>query len=437
MVEALHARVAAAEPVAVYGRISRAVGLVIEGRAPMREIGEVCEIVHDEDGARVPAETVGFRDDRVLLMPLGELRGIGPSSRLVMLGRRATARVGPGLLGRVLDGLGEPLDGRGAPAVAGERPLYGAPPNPIKRRRVAAPLDLGIRAINGLLACGRGQKVGIFAGSGVGKSVLLGMIARQTEADVSVIGLIGERGREVGEFLDRDLTAAGLRRSVVVVATADQPPLVRVRAAFLATAIAEYFRDAGKQVLLMMDSLSRLAQAQREIGLAVGEPPTTKGYTPSVFALLPKLLERAGTGEGAGVVTGLYTVLVEGDDMADPVADAARSILDGHILLSRELAVQGHFPAVDVTASTSRVMRELVTPEHWRAARTLVEALALYRRSEELITIGAYKAGVNGRLDRVLAKLDAITAYLRQDVNERASWAESREALLALAEELR
>lgn len=437
MLDDLIARVAAADPVAVYGRINRAVGLVIEGRGPMRQIGELCEIVRDDGGERVAAETVGFRDERVLLMPLGELRGIGPSSRLIMRGRTATARVGSGLLGRVLDGLGEPLDGRGPIATEADYPLYGTPLNPMSRRRVTEPLDLGIRAINGLLTCGRGQKVGIFAGSGVGKSVLLGMVSRHTAADVNVIGLIGERGREVKEFLERDLKPEGLRRSVVVVATSDQPPLVRMRGAFLATAIAEYFRDRGQQVLLMMDSLTRFAQGQREVGLAIGEPPTTKGYTPSVFALLPRLLERAGTGSGPGAITGLYTVLVEGDDLADPIADAARAILDGHIVLSRELAAQNHFPAIDVLQSSSRVMRDLVSPEHEAAARALIETLALYRRSEDLITIGAYKAGVNRRLDRAVALMDLITGYLRQDIDQRVGWADSRAALLKLAEEMR
>ncbi|WP_447973789.1 FliI/YscN family ATPase [Nitrospira sp. Kam-Ns4a] len=437
MIERLRARVAAADPVAVHGRISRAVGLVIEGRGPMRAVGEQCEIVPDDGEDRVAAEIVGFRDEQVLLMPLGELRGIGPASRLILRGRPAAARVGPGLLGRVLNGLGEPLDGRGPISAEAEVPLYGAPLNPMRRRRITDPLDLGIRAINGLLVCGRGQKVGIFAGSGVGKSVLLGMMARHTVADVNVVALIGERGREVKEFLERDLRSEGLARSVVIVATSDQPPLVRVRGAFLATAVAEYFRDRGQQVLLLMDSLTRFAQGQREVGLAIGEPPTTKGYPPSVFALLPKLLERAGTGDGPGTITGLYTVLVEGDDLADPIADAARSVLDGHIVLTRELAAQNHFPAIDVLQSTSRVMREIVTREHDAAARALLETLALYRRSEELITIGAYKAGGNPRLDRAVAMVEPITRYLRQEMDQRVSWADSRTALLKLAEGLR
>lgn len=430
-------QIAGLDPVAVRGRIAKAVGLVIEGYGPVSSIGELCEIVREDGTGRVMAEAVGFRDDRVLLMPLGEMRGIGPASHLIMHGRQATAPVGPGLLGRVLDGLGAPLDGGGAVAAEAEYPLYAAPLNPLHRRRITHPIDLGVRAINGLLTCGRGQKVGIFAGSGVGKSILLGMLSRYTAADVNVIALIGERGREVNEFLERDLQAAGLQRSVVVVATSDQPPLVRLRGAFLATAIAEYFRDCGKQVLLMMDSLTRFAQGQREVGLAVGEPPTTKGYTPSVFTLLPRLLERAGTAAGQGSITGLYTVLVEGDDLSDPIADAVRSILDGHIVLSRELAAQNHFPAVDVLQSTSRVMRDVAVPEHYAAARAVVEALALYRRSEDLINLGAYKPGANARLDRAVKLIGAITAYLRQEVHHKAALGESVVELLKLAEALK
>jgi flagellum-specific ATP synthase len=383
------------------------------------------------------AEAVGFRDQRVLMMPLGELRGIGPASHVVMQGRLASAQVGPGLLGRVLDGLGRPLDGKGPVDAVADYPLYAQPVNPLHRRRITQPLDVGIRAINGLLTCGRGQKIGIFAGSGVGKSVLLGMLSRHTAADVNVIALIGERGRELNEFLERDLTADGLRRSVVVVATSDQPPLVRIRGAFLATAIAEYFRDAGQQVLLLMDSITRFAQGQREVGLAIGEPPTTKGYTPSVFTSLPKLLERCGTCAGTGTITGIYTVLVEGDDLADPIADAVRSILDGHIVLSRHMAERNHFPAIDVLQSTSRVMRDIVPPRHYAAARAVVEALALHRRSEDLINLGAYRAGTNVKLDRVLAALDGLTAFLRQDVQQKSTLAESQAALLKLEEGVR
>lgn len=429
-------QIAHIDPIAVRGRIAQAVGLVIEGYGPVSSIGELCEIVREDGSDRVLAEVVGFREQRALLMPLGDMRGIGPASHLIMQGRTATAHVGPGLLGRVLDGLGLPLDGQGPLPTEDEYPLYAPSMNPMHRRRITHPIDLGIRSINGLLTCGRGQKVGIFSGSGVGKSILLGMLSRNTAADVNVIALIGERGREVNEFLERDLKQEGLRRSVVIVATSDQPPLVRIRGAFLATAIAEYFRDQGQQVLLMMDSLTRFAHGQREVGLAIGEPPTTKGYTPSVFTLLPRLLERAGTGSGEGTITGLYTVLVEGDDMSDPIADAVRSILDGHIVLSRDLAAQNHFPAIDILQSTSRVMRDIVVPQHYAAARSVVEALAVYRRSEDLINLGAYKAGANAKLDRAIAMNSPITTFLRQNVEEKTSLGESVASLVKLAEAL-
>jgi flagellum-specific ATP synthase len=429
-------RLANVETIAVHGRIAQATGLVVEGYGPVQSIGEWCEIVSEDGAHRIPAEAVGFRGQRVLLMPLGELRGIGPSSHLVLRGQQATVPVGRRLLGRVVDGLGNPLDGKGAIQAESCYPLYAPPPNPLHRRRIRRPLDLGIRAINGLLTCGLGQKVGIFAGSGVGKSVLLGMLSRYTAADVTVIALVGERGREVNEFLERDLTHHGLARSVVVVATSDQPPLVRIRAAFVATAIAEYFRDCGCHVLLLMDSLTRVAYGQREVGLAIGEPPTTKGYPPSVFTLLPKLLERAGCGTGEGTITGLYTVLVEGDDLTDPIADSVRSILDGHIVLSRELAAQGHYPAIDVLASVSRVMKDIVTPEHAAAARRFIEALALYRGSEDLISLGAYRAGSNPKLDRVVNRIGDLTTYLRQGVDEQVDLTSAVAQLMALTKDL-
>lgn len=425
----------AVNPVSVSGRVAQAVGLVIEGYGPMTTVGELCRISREEGGPPVPAEVVGFRGDRILLMPLGDMQGIGPSSRITMTGHVASLAVGPGLLGRVLDGMGEPLDGQGPVRVIDRYPLHASPPNPMQRARIQTPLDLGIRAINGFLTCGQGQKMGIFAGSGVGKSVLLGMISRYTKADVNVIALIGERGREVKEFLERDLGPAALQRSVVVVATSDQAPLVRLRAALVATAIAEYFRDAGRHVLLLMDSLTRLAYSQREVGLAIGEPPTTKGYTPSVFAMLPKLLERVGTGPSAGTITGLYTVLVDGDDLSDPIADAARSILDGHIVLSRTLAARNHFPAIDLLQSTSRVMRDVVGRDHDGAARQILELLARYRASEDLVVLGAYKAGMNKALDRAVQAQDAINAYLRQDIDQPASFAASLQGLLALAQQ--
>ena len=421
------------DPLDVTGRVAQAVGLVIEGTGVTSTVGDICQISREDGHGQIPAEVVGFRGDRVLLMPLGEMQGIGPSSRIAMAGQAATLAVGPGLLGRVLNGLGEPLDGKGSLIADARYPLHAGAPNPLSRARISTPLDLGVRAINGFLTCGRGQKVGIFAGAGVGKSVLLGMISRYTKADVNVIALIGERGREVNEFLERDLGAAALQRSVVVVATSDQPPLVRLRAALVATTIAEYFRDCGKQVLLLMDSLTRLAYSQREVGLAIGEPPTTKGYTPSVFAMLPKLLERVGTGPGAGAITGLYTVLVDGDDLSDPIADTARSILDGHIVLSRALAAQNHYPAIDLLQSTSRVMRDIVSREHDVAARQLIELVARYRQSEDLILLGAYKQGMNAGLDRSVKAQEAINGFLRQDVDQPADFASAQRDLLTLA----
>lgn len=423
------------EPIEVSGRVAQAVGIVVEGYGPMTTVGELCQITREVAGGPIPAEVVGFRGDRVLLMPLGDMQGIGPGSRITMSGQVADLAVGPGLLGRVLDGCGNPIDGKG-PLMTSERyPLYAAAPNPLQRPRLCAPLDLGVRAINGFLTCGRGQKMGIFSGSGVGKSVLLGMISRYTKADVNVIALIGERGREVNEFLERDLGAEALGRSVVVVATSDQAPLIRLRAALVATTIAEYFRDAGKQVLLLMDSLTRLAYSQREVGLAIGEPPTTKGYTPSVFTLLPKLLERVGTGPGSGTITGLYTVLVDGDDLTDPIADAARSILDGHIVLSRTLAGRNHFPAIDLLQSTSRVMRDIVGRTHYDAARTVLELVARYRESEDLVLLGAYKPGMNAALDRAVQAQNAINGYLRQDIDQPAGLPSSVQQLETLAKE--
>ena len=422
------------DPIEVSGRVAQAVGLVVEGYGPMTTVGELCRITREVGDGPITAEVVGFRGDRVLLMPLGEMRGIGPASRITMTGQVAHLGVGPGLLGRVLDGCGNPIDGKGALMTSKRYPLHADAQNPLQRARIQDPLDLGVRAINGFLTCGRGQKVGIFSGSGVGKSVLLGMISRYTKADVNVIALIGERGREVNEFLDRDLGADALGRSVVVVATSDQAPLVRLRAALVATTIAEYFRDAGQHVLLLMDSLTRLAYSQREVGLAIGEPPTTKGYTPSVFALLPKLLERVGTGPGSGTITGLYTVLVDGDDLNDPIADTARSILDGHIVLSRTLAARNHFPAIDLLQSTSRVMRDIVGRSHYDASRHALELLARYRQSEDLVLLGAYKPGMNAVLDKAVQAQEPINGYLRQAIDQPASLASSIQELEALAQ---
>jgi flagellum-specific ATP synthase len=424
-------------PVKIHGRVSRAVGLTIEGTGPVSSIGQRCQI-YSPAGDHVEAEVVGFRDNRVLVMPLGEVRGIGPDSRLVYQAGNPSVRVGPELLGRVLDGLGNPLDGKGPIPSTASYPLYSPSLNPLERGRIHEPLDLGIRAINGLLTCGRGQKIGIFAGSGVGKSVLLGMMCRQTAADVTILALIGERGREVKEFIEKELGEEGLKRTVVIAATSDQPPLVRLRGAFIATAIAEYFRDQGQDVLMLMDSLTRVGHAQREVGLAVGEPPTSKGYPPSVFTVLPRLLERVGP-TTKGSLTGLYTVLVEGDDLSDPVADFVRAILDGHIVLSRALASRAHFPAIDVLQSVSRVMPDIVESSHLESARALMELMSLYRNAEDLINLGAYRSGSNPKLDLAVAMMDPITQFLRQGVGDRADLAESLQGLdqlVAQAQEL-
>jgi flagellum-specific ATP synthase len=404
----------------VRGKVTKVVGLVVEGYCPKASVGTLCEISPLDGTTPVPAEVVGFRQGRALLMPLGDLRGLGPGSLIRVCQNRATIHTGEALLGRVIDAMENPID-EGPPLnLTTEMPIYALPPNPMQRDTIAQPLDLGVRAINGLLTCGTGQRMGIMSGSGVGKSVLLGMMARHARADVNVIALIGERGREVREFIERDLGEKGRARSVVLVATSDQSPLIRMRGAFVATAIAEYFCAQGKHVLFMMDSVTRFAMAMREVGLAIGEPPTTKGYTPSVFASLPKLLERAGNFKQAGSITGLYTVLVEGDDMNEPIADAVRSILDGHITLSRDLAAKNHYPAVDVLQSASRVMRDIVTSKHNDLNGRVREIMATYREAEDLVNIGAYSAGSNPKIDYSLARIEAINNFLRQDINEQA-----------------
>jgi len=408
-------------PVTRTGRVTKVLGFVAEADGPASRLGSICNIYPKGGLPRVRAEVFGFRDDRMLLVPLGEIRGIAPGNRVVAKERRAQAPVGDELLGRVIDGLGNPIDGKGAISWGKAYPLYADPINPLLRKRISQPLDLGIRAINGVLTVGCGQRMGIFAGSGVGKSVLLGMIAKKTSADVNVIALIGERGRELNDFIQRDLGPEGLARSVVVVATSDNLPLIRMRGAFVATAIAEYFRDQGKQVMLMMDSLTRFAMAQREIGLAAGEPPTTKGYTPSVFTLLPKLLERAGTSSNHGSITGLYTVLVEGDDMSEPIADAVRSILDGHIVLSRDLAEQNHYPAIDILESISRVMIDITDSKHQECANRLKQILATYKKAEDLINIGAYVMGSNPKIDYAVKVIEKVNEYLRQGIDEKES----------------
>ncbi len=416
--DALRSAVDSITTIKAAGHVSKVVGLVVEASGPAVQLGCICDIDGADGEAPVSAEVLGFRDHSVLMMPLEDIRTIGPGSRVTARQEKASIAVGSRLLGRVIDGLGRPIDGRGALATSEYYPIYAAPINPLLRQRIREPLDMGVRAINGLLTVGCGQRMGIFAGSGVGKSVLMGMIARKSRADVNVIALIGERGRELNEFIDKDLGPEGLKKSVVVVATSDHLPLVRVRGAFVATAIAEYFRDQGLRVNLMMDSLTRFAMAQREIGLALGEPPTNKGYTPSVFTMLPKLLERAGTSDHNGSITGLYTVLVEGDDMNEPIADAARSILDGHIVLSRELADHNHYPAIDVLRSISRVMEDIASLQHKHNAGRFKELLATYRKAEDLINIGAYVAGASRSIDLAIAKIDQITMYLRQGIDE-------------------
>ncbi|RLC29283.1 MAG: flagellar protein export ATPase FliI [Deltaproteobacteria bacterium] len=417
------------DPIRTNGTVTKVVGLVAEARGISPRLGNICDVYPKGGLPAIKAEISGFRDDKALLMPLEDPRGLGPGSRVVAGDERAQIAVGENLLGRIIDGLGNPIDDKGPIPAETEYPLYTKPLNPLLRKRITKPLDMGIRAINGLLTIGCGQRVGIFSGSGVGKSVLLGMIARNTNADINVIALIGERGREVNDFIEKELGESGLKRSVVVVATSDHLPLIRMRGAFIATAIAEYFRDRGMQVILMMDSVTRFAMAQREVGLALGEPPTTKGYTPSVFTLLPKLLERAGTSSGNGSVTGLYTVLVEGDDMNEPVADAVRSILDGHIVLSREIAVQNHYPAIDVLSSTSRVMNEVTTLKHRENANRFKKILAVYKKSEDLINIGAYAAGSNPEIDYAVSMISKLNDYLIQDINEDANFEDSVQQL--------
>lgn len=408
----------AIQPIRIWGKVTRIVGLIVEGHCPNASVGSLCELTPLNNTSPVLAEIVGFKDSRALLMPLGDLRGLGPGSRIRIVKSSATIKVGSNLLGRVIDAMETPLDNKPFPLLEEEKQIYSHPPGPMERKNITDPLDLGVRAINGLITCGTGQRMGIMAGSGVGKSVLLGMMARYARADVNVIALIGERGREVREFIERDLGKEGLARSVIVVVTSDQSPLLRMRGAFVATSIAEYFCKQGKNVLLMMDSVTRFAMAMREIGLAVGEPPTTKGYTPSVFATLPKLLERAGQFRGQGSITGLYTVLVDGDDMTEPVADSVRSILDGHIVLSREIAARNHYPAIDILNSASRIMREITSPRHIELAGRARKVLATYSEAEDLINIGAYAKGSNPEIDFAINKITAINEFLRQGYDE-------------------
>nr|WP_203232094.1 flagellar protein export ATPase FliI [Paenibacillus pinistramenti] len=418
------------DPVRINGKVTQVIGLMVESEGPDASIGDVCEIYPSKSAVPLKAEVVGFRDNKVLLMPLGELQSIGPGCDVVGTGKPLTVQAGFELLGKVLDGLGQPLDGSLLPSRMMHFSTYNKPSNPLARPRVKDPISIGVRAIDGLLTIGKGQRVGIFAGSGVGKSTLMGMIARNTSADVNVIALIGERGREVLDFIERDLGPEGLARSVVVVATSDQPALIRMKGALIATSIAEFFRDRGMNVMLMMDSVTRYAMALREVGLAVGEPPAMRGYTPSVFAALPKLLERAGTGK-AGSITAFYTVLVDGDDMNEPIADAVRGILDGHIVLNRNIANKGHFPAIDILASISRVMKDIVSEEHTDAANRLKRIMSVYKESEDLINIGAYQKGSNTQIDEAIDAIEQVWDYTKQKVNEKVTLTEATERLIA------
>ncbi|WP_343206520.1 flagellar protein export ATPase FliI [Bacillus sp. B15-48] len=404
-------------PVKMNGKVNQVIGLTIESQGPDVKLGDICHIFSTQQQNPIKAEVVGFRNHKVLLMPLGELQAIAPGCDVVSTGKPLTVKVGMDLLGQVLDGLGNPMDGGTLPLGLLDAKADNLPPNPLLRPRIDTPLSVGVRSIDGLLTVGKGQRVGVFAGSGVGKSTLLGMIARNTEADVNVIGLIGERGREVLDFIERDLGKEGLKKSVVVVATSDQPALIRIKGAMIATAIAEFFRDQGMSVNLMMDSVTRIATAQREIGLAIGEPPATKGYTPSVFALLPRLLERAGTNVH-GSITAFYTVLVDGDDMNEPIADTVRGILDGHIVLDRNLARKGVYPAIDVLSSVSRVMTEVVSKEHLLAAEKLKQHMSVYQKAEDLIQIGAYKRGTDREIDSAIDAKNWIDQFVKQSTTE-------------------
>ncbi|MEY8332902.1 flagellar protein export ATPase FliI [Lachnospiraceae bacterium 47-T17] len=417
-----------------FGKVAKVVGLTVESIGPEAKLNDLCRIIVDrEAGTFVMAEVVGFHENRLLLMPYESMDGIGVGCIVENTGRPLSIGVGDELLGHTLDGLGRPTDFDGEILLPTQYPVECLPPDPMKRKIIDQVLPLGVKAVDGLLTVGRGQRIGIFAGSGVGKSTLMGMFARNTKADINVIALIGERGREVREFIERDLGAEGMARSVVVVATSDKPALIRKKAAMTATAIAEYFRDQGRDVLLMMDSLTRFSMAQREIGLASGEPPVTRGYPPSVYAELPKLLERAGTSQ-AGSITGLYTVLVDGDDFNEPITDTARGILDGHIVLNRKLAQKNHYPAIDVLASISRVMSSIITDEQKAVSGKLKNVLATYSEAEDLINIGAYKSGSNPEIDFAIAKNKAVNAYLLQRTDEKYEFEQEIELLKGIFE---
>jgi flagellum-specific ATP synthase len=420
-------------PIKTIGHVSNLVGISIESIGPFSSVGDLC-VIDNENGDPVRAEVVGFKNKSTLVMPLGEVRGIAPGVKITNLGRKMEVAVGPELLGRMIGGDGLPIDGLGHIKTKEKRPVDGPAPSAYTRKRITDPIATGIRAVDGLMTVGKGQRMGIFSGSGVGKSTLLGMIARNTSADINVIALIGERGREVRDFIERDLGEEGLKRSVVVVVTSNEPPLLRIRGAYVATAIAEYFRDQGKDVMFLMDSVTRFAMAQREVGLAVGEPPATKGYPPSVFSNLPRLLERTGTSD-KGTITAFYSVLVEGDDMNEPISDAVRGILDGHLMLARNLAHKNHYPAIDVLGSISRLMTEIVNDEHKSLANKMKEAMANYHEAEDLINIGAYVQGSNAKIDYAISKIEKMESFLRQGVYEKSDYQSSFDALKAIFEE--
>ncbi len=421
------------EPVKTKGKVNKLVGLVMESTGPEVSIGDLCCIERKNNPDPLIAEVVGLRDEKVLLMPLGVFSGVTCGDLVNSSGSGFEVPVGEAMLGRIIDGLGRPMDEKGDIQFFTKYPVNSLPPSPLSRNRILEPIGTGIKAIDGLLTMGKGQRMGIFAGSGVGKSMLMGMIARYSEADINVIGLIGERGRELNDFLENSLGEEGLRKSVVVVATSDQPALIRIKGALVAHSIAEYFRDQGYNVMLMMDSLTRFAMAQREVGLSVGEPPTSKGYTPSVFSMLPSLLERSGPGEkGCGSITGLYTVLVEGDDFNEPIADAVRAILDGHIVLSRDIAATNHYPAIDILNSVSRLMNEIVPKDHTKCAGKLREVIATYKKAEDLINIGAYVKGSNPKIDFAIKMIDSVNNYLKQNYNESSIFDENYKKLINL-----
>jgi flagellum-specific ATP synthase len=423
LLEKYHRRLSRVNTMKLTGTVSRATSMLIESLGPEVPVGELCELTTQTKDKSVLAEVVGFKEKRTLLMPIGNTDGISPKSEVIATGYPLNVKLGSSLIGRVLDGLGNPMDNKGPIIYDETRAVYNDPPDPMERHLITEPINTGIRAIDSLLTCGKGQRLGIFAGSGVGKSTLLGNIAKSSKADVNVIALIGERGREVREFIEYNLGEEGLKKSVVVVVTSDKPAVVRMKGGFVATTIAESLRDRGMDVMLLMDSITRLANAQREIGLAIGEPPTTRGYTPSVFSLLPKLLERPGT-ISKGSITALYTVLVEGDDFNEPISDAVRAILDGHIILSRKMAAQNHFPAIDILNSVSRCMIDIVSPEHMQAAQRLRSTYSVYKEAEDMINVGAYVEGKNPKIDYATKMIDKITEYLRQDVDEQSNYEE-------------